>query len=249
MSSKGIIVGCDKGQEWLLPWWWEYYTAHNSFPVAFADFGMSKKGIEWCLDKGDYLNIPTQEILGDHEIPLRNKQIWEKLYGKETLKYRHAWFKKPLALLQSPFSLNLWLDLDCQINGGLDPLFNSLTFGAEIGLVREPNFVQELLETQNALLPGEIYYNSGVIVFRKGADIVHRFAEEAFSNNAEHAGDQHALCRAIFKHQPSLVELPLIYNWSRMLGTNPKAIIFHHTGGLGKVDILEVIRQRVSVKN
>ncbi len=74
------------------------------------------------------------------------------------------------------------------------------------------------MRKKGSLLPGEVNYNSGVIVFRKEASILHRFAEEASKNSAQYAGDQQAMCRAIFLHRPSLVELPQLYNWLRVLG-------------------------------
>lgn len=49
---KGILVGCDQNQEWLLSWWWDQYSAHNSYPVVFVDFGMSKTGVAWCNERG-----------------------------------------------------------------------------------------------------------------------------------------------------------------------------------------------------
>ena len=146
-----------------------------------------------------------------------------------------------MALLHSPFELGLWMDLDCQINGPLEPLFNSLAFGADIGLVREPHFIQNYEEEKGFLLPGEVNYNSGVIVFRKEASILHRFAEEASKNSAQYAGDQQAMCRAIFLHRPSLVELPQLYNWLRVLGPNPEALVYHYTGGQGKIEILKTV--------
>ena len=244
MLTKGVIVGCDQNQEWLLPWWWEHYTAHNHFPVAFADFGMTQEALNWCRARGECLSTPGREISHCQQIPSKKRRFWEQLYGEEIWDCRPAWFKKPLALIQSPFSLGIWIDLDCQVNCSLDPLFNSLAFGAEIGLVREPDFVQLFHEKTNRLLPGEIYYNSGVIVFRQGADILHRFAEEAFENNDNHPGDQGALCRAVFTHCPPLVELPLLYNWVAALGLNPGALIFHHTGISAKEWIKKSLQEK-----
>ncbi len=245
MSSTGILVGCDKQQEWLLPWWWEHYAAHNAFPVAFVDLGMSENGRAWCQDKGKCFELSLENFPKDLHIPEHNQQLWEALYGKHLSDYRPAWFKKPLALLSAPFSLTIWLDLDCQVNAGLEPLFNALTFGAEIGLVREPEPVQDYLQKKGVLLPEEVYYNSGVILFRKDAKILELFAEECLHRHAAYFGDQNALCRAIFNHRPALVELPPLYNWVRILGPNPDALIYHHTGSLGKEDILKVIRKRL----
>ena len=235
----GILVGCDKNQEWLLSWWWEHYSRHNSYPVAFADLGMSPQAIAWCKERGSYINLPPFSIPHENEICELKKEQWENRCGKELWFCRSAWFKKPLALLHSPFSLSVWLDLDCQINGSLEPLFNSLVFGADIGLVREPLALQLYEQEKGLLLPGEINYNSGVIAFRQGATILDHWMREATENNETYIGDQSALSRAIFLHRPELIELPTHYNWLRSQGENPDALIYHFVSGEGKIEILK----------
>lgn len=240
MSDQGIIVGCDERQEWLLPWWWKHYSTYNSFPVVFADFGMSEKALTWCRERGKCYTVPSVDVLQKNQVFTPEKERWEDRYGKSIWFFRSAWFKKPLSLLHAPFSIGVWVDLDCQINGELDPLFNSLTFGAEIGLVKEPEFIQDYDQKNRFLLPGEVNYNSGVVVFRQHASILHQWVEEALANNANYPGDQQALCRAIYKYQPALVELPSTFNWLRILGPNPDALIHHFTGE-GKLELLKQI--------
>jgi hypothetical protein len=63
MSQSGIIVGCDANQEWLLPWWWDHYCKHNSYPVAFVDFGMSEAALAWCQEKGQCISLPPYSYL------------------------------------------------------------------------------------------------------------------------------------------------------------------------------------------
>lgn len=240
MSSEGIIVGCDQKQEWLLPWWWKHYSSHNTYPVAFADFGMSPNALTWCEARGTCIKV-SPILVDECNIPASKKESWEDRFGNGIWFCRSTWFNKPLALQNSPFQVGLWLDLDCQVNGSLEPLFNSLVFGAEIALVKEPEFIQRIDQTEGVLLPGEVSYNSGVIVFRKNAKILELWAEEAFKNNAEHIGDQQALSRAIFLHRPSIADLSSYYNWVRGLGPNSRALIYHFTGGNGKMEILKVV--------
>lgn len=231
-ETKGIIVGCDQTQEVLLPWWWAHYSRHNSYPVIFANFGMSDSAVKWCQERGKCLmpscNIALQEVTSS------NKQWWELRYGKEFWPLRPIWFKKPSALLLSPFSLSLWIDLDCKINGKLERLFRNLA-GAEIALARE-------LESKFTP-PGEVSYNAGVIVFRKNASILHEWVRLVSEENALFAGDQNALCHAIAKHKPKLKELSPIYNWGRLRGPNDHALIYHHTGSAGKLAIVEEMFQ------
>jgi hypothetical protein len=230
MHTQGIIVGCDKNQEWLLPWWWDHYSRHNSFPVAFADFGMSEKALSWCQERGVSLTLPAIKILHENEVSPADKKQLEARYGPGIWRYRSAWFKKPLALLHSPFSTGLWIDLDCRITGSLEALFYSLLPGVAIALVKEPEFIQNYDLENGYLLPGEVNYNSGVIVFRQNAEILHQWMEETISNNGNYPGDQQALCRSIYLHRPILFELPSLWNWLLLLGPNPEALINHYTG-------------------
>ncbi len=230
MNHTGVIVGCDRTLECLLPWWWSHYSTHNDIPVAFADFGMSEQALAWCKQRGICLTLPQVTVLDKREIPQKTRELWETLYGTGIWNVRSAWFLKPVALLHCPFDTGLWIDIDCQVRGSLTPLFNSLNLGAEIGLVKEPKEVQEGLKLLNVLHPEEIYYYSGVILFRKQAPILHHWLQEALENNAEHTGDQGALSRAIFHHPPALIELPSSFNWLSRLGPNPEACIIHFSG-------------------
>src|SRR5579862_7309437 len=125
-QKNGIIVGTDLTQEWLLPWWWKHYSAFNAYPVAFVDFGMSDPVKDWCRERGELISLFVADVFvaEREEIdPALVKQM-EEACGKEFWPSRHAWFKKPLACLQSPFVKSLWIDLDCEIRGQLDPLFD-----------------------------------------------------------------------------------------------------------------------------
>lgn len=239
--DEGIVVGCDQKLEWILPWWWNHYSAHNSYPVAFVDFGMSKKAATWCQKRGRTVQLPKSTLL----VPSDFKEEWAERYGIEISAHREAWFKKPLAFLLSPFSHGLWIDLDCEIRGSVEPLFHCLTFGAEIALAREPDFSQKKDSEMGLLLPDEISYNSGVIAFKQQAKILQQWIEEG----ADYPSDQQALSRAIFNHKPNLVELPHIYNWVRVLGPNEQAVIYHYAGNPGKIEILEQLEMEVGFKS
>lgn len=62
--NKGVLVGADQKQEWLLLWWWKNYSEENELPVCFVDFGMSEKGRKWCQKRGQLLLV--------EEIPLHS---------------------------------------------------------------------------------------------------------------------------------------------------------------------------------
>ena len=75
-KEKGILVGCDSKQEWLLEWWYERYSAENQFPVTFADFGMSEKAKAWCARHGELIevNIDTSFLKPIKKISPRSKK-------------------------------------------------------------------------------------------------------------------------------------------------------------------------------
>ncbi len=227
---NGIVVGCDRNQEWLLSWWWGHYSAHNSLPVAFVDMGLTEEGITWCKNHGQYINLP--------EVPYKEPpklKSWERRYGEDLWQVRPAWLKKPFACLQSPFEASLWCDLDTQINGSLEPLFLALSLSkGELALVRDENQHSEFL------LPNEVYYNSGVMAFRKGAAFLRQWID--LFDQFDLPGDQQYLSRSIHLHNTAVLELPPIYNWALSWGPNENAVIFHYLGGSGKIEILQAIQ-------
>ncbi len=221
--KEGILVGCDRNQEWLLSWWWEHYANSNGHPVAFADFGMSEGARAWCKEKGVLISLPN--VIHDLKaVPKQKMDEWESRAGSGIWPMRPAWFKKPIACLASPFSKTIWIDLDCEIKGCLDSLFHYLAFGIEIGLCKDER------ET----------YNSGVIAFRKDAEILQRWAEAALERNDAFMGDQDVLSEAIAQHRPPFIELPANYNWPKNRGPNPDAIIVHYIGPW-KIEIIKTL--------
>lgn len=240
---QGILAGCDRNQEWLLPWWWEHYSAHNSYPVAFIDFGMSEEGKAWCKERGLYLPFRTKvPIVGKKHLPLHQQTSWEEHYGKKIWSRRRIWFKKPFALLQSPFPFSLWLDLDCQVGKNLEPFFTCLFLGTEIALKRETEAIQALHRKKGFILPHEAYYDCGLIAFRNDAPILRHWTEEIAHRNRDYVFDQQALSRALATHPPALFELPEIYNWSASKGQNPEALVTHYHGGVLKQMIKESMK-------
>ncbi|MBS0624785.1 MAG: hypothetical protein JSS32_01895 [Verrucomicrobia bacterium] len=238
---NGIVVASDLKSEWLLPWWWKFYSLHNNFPVAFCDFGMSEKALNWCKERGTIYPLPSQGSFMK-TISSGKKKKWENRFGEGIWHFRSAWFKKPLALLNAPFDLNCWLDLDCQVMGNLQTLFDSLPSHAEAALAKEPSDVQEKDQNQSFNLPGEITYNSGVIVFRRNSKFLSKWAEAAIQQNDSFVGDQNVLSRIIYLHDTQIAELDSRFNWFKRSGPNPDALIIHYIAGW-KLEILNALSQ------
>lgn len=230
-SKDGIVVGADLTQEWLLSWWWEHYRRFNSHPVAFVDFGMSDEMKKWCKQRGEWIALPVADIFvaEKEQIDPDLVQQMENACGKSFWQSRNAWFKKPLACLQSPFCRSIWIDLDCQIEGSIQELF---TFcHSTIAMA------QERWDTH----PEIVDYNTGVIVFEHGAHVIEEWADRAFTHNHLFRGDQDILSAIIQEKNICISELPSIYNWSRLNGENPHAIILHWHGPQGKAEIMHQI--------
>lgn len=233
--QQGVLVGCDKHQEWLLPWWWKLYERENQFPVAFADFGMTREGRNFCQGRGSILPIKGEQ---GEEAPA--EELWKLFFGEEIDQMRSAWFKKPLAFLASPFAETVWLDLDCQVNASLAPLFSFLARGVEMALAPEEELA---IFAPKGVKP----YNSGVVVFKQGASILKTFAELAREHKGDFIGDQEILSLAIGKSCVPVADLPPEYNWGRKRGPSNRALIYHYTGPEGKLEIRKIIDNSCSI--
>ncbi len=223
-SEEGIIVGSDLTQEWLVPWWLSHYRKYNTHPVAFVDFGMSEEMKKWCQAEGELVRLFVADIF-----VAEKKQIdpslalsMEKACGKEFWPSRDAWFKKPLACLQSPFDKSIWIDLDCEIRGSLKPLFELC--GENLAIARD-------------FIPENPVYNSGVFAFKKGLRLIEKWADACFERNHEFRGDQDVLNALIQEQNIPLSEISPLYNWSRCHEENPEAAILHWHGPHGKAVI------------
>lgn len=217
---RGVVVGCDAAQEWLLPMWWSKYSETNNYPVTFVDFGMSSAAFQWCKERGNGVVLNrSADFLS--EVSSEKAGKWEGLYKDEIWDLRKQWFKKPFALLLSPYERTVWLDLDCEVLADLSELF-------EMDLGKEKLALAKELEG----------YNSGVIAYEKGAYLIQQWADYAITENKEYMGDQNLLSDLILKQKKEVLELPEIYNWriyaNRDAVLHPNAKIIHWACPWGK---------------
>jgi hypothetical protein len=229
-AAKGVICGCEQSQEWLLPWWWSRYKECNTLPVTFFDFGMTDEMVAWCRERGDVIAMPIdssfvaprsaiEKEMGDH---------WESFYGWTMWNSRLTWFKKPFAFLSSPYEKSLWVDLDCEVLGSLDPLFSQCDDTSQLALVRD--YATDHLPQ---LDPG-VLYNGGVVAFQHGAPIIEKWARAAYTETHRFWGDDPLLSHLIYHEKLEVVELPETYNWRLVRGFNLNAVILHWVGSGGK---------------
>lgn len=226
----GVIVGCEQTQEWLLPWWWERYSAENDLPVTFVDVGMTHAARTWCASKGELilLGIDSSFVKSKEHIPVDVAQYWEGFYGPTLWASRPHWFKKPFICLSSPYQHSLWLDLDCEILSSIGDLFSER---AQLALVRE-----QATEHFPRLHP-ETRYNGGVIAFAHGAEIIRDWAQAALVRSGEFWSDDALLSALIYEKEWPVAELSEIYNWKLSKGLNLNTVIHHWVGSAGKAYI------------
>ena len=238
--SLGILCGCDSHQEWLLPWWWSRLEEHSKLPVTFCDFGMSKEARQWCQEKGNLLDIEwdpawitPREKIGEDRIA-----AWESLYGSSVWDARNAWFKKPIALLSTPYQKTVWLDLDCEVLSSILPLFETCSPASPISMVRE------MASSHLPLFHPEIKYNSGVMAVEHGASLIQKWAEEAICSNHLFWGDDPLFSYLISVERYPINELSEVWNWRMSDAFCMNAKIYHWVGSGGK----GFIRQQGGIK-
>ncbi|MBS0603812.1 MAG: hypothetical protein JSS60_02110 [Verrucomicrobia bacterium] len=234
-APEGIVVATDLNQEWLLSWWWENYRRHNSYPVAFVDMGMSEEIRSWCRQRGELIRLQVADIFVAEKEKMDPDRIAEieNVCGTEFWSCRSAWFKKPLACLQSPFLRSIWIDLDCQIRGSLKPLFD-LADG-NLAIAADLRFTDSIPPL----------YNSGVVAFKRGLKIIEEWASLSLDRNRDFFSDDDILNALIRQNRTPVAEIPSVYNWSRCCAKNPEAVVLHWHGPQGK----SIIRHQIMQSN
>ncbi|CAF24508.1 hypothetical protein [Candidatus Protochlamydia amoebophila] len=240
--DKGILIACDQTLEWLLPWWWSHYQTNNHLPVAFVDFGMSAAAREWCKDKGIYIPFiePLDFLVSPDKINRILREKWKSLFlNKEFWKIRALCLKKPFAMIKSPFLKTVWTDVDCEIKGSLDALFETCQNGSGFAIAPQPEFALKNYIQEGLLRPGQKIYNAGVVVYPYQSPLVSTWAQAIIERNAYFSGDSDLLADIIQSENFPIYELPQIYNWRMAQGENPEAVIIHWVADWGKKHIKE----------
>lgn len=217
----GILVAADVTVEWMLPWWWEHYRKHNSHPAAFIDLGMSPEQKKWCKKRGRSIPLRIVDFAAEEKDvdPALAKQ-WNDEFGKTYhWEFRNAWFKKPFACLQSPFDRTIWFDLDCEIRGAVDSLFN-YPFAVARDYKQPPSDYP--------------IFNGGVIAFHRDHPLLKDWAEHCRLLHGQFRSDQEVLSYLIAEKKADITILPPRFNWSRKIKENPEIVVLHWHGSFGK---------------
>jgi len=228
----GILVFIDAELEHLLPWWWYNYQLRSSYPVTFIDFGMSSKALTFCQERGD-----VQPMNFDHnyfqikkeDLPEKKQKLWGSLYGKYLWGCHSKWMLKPFALQITPYQTTLFLDIDTQVLGSLNYLFENFS---HFSCAKEPQSRQD--QHKEILLPGEHVYNSGVIIYAHRCKIIELFTEKTLNEHLDFPTDQNVLSRVILQSGLPFCELPTKYNGIASDWIPRNCSILHWCGKSGK---------------
>lgn len=233
-KEKGVLIACDEEQSWLLPWWWEHYQTHNTLPVTLVDLGLSPKMQKWALGKMQVIPFNVSFSLASESSQAPFAQAWEEIYGPNVLKMRQVWFKKPFALLHTPYHHTLWLDVDCEVLNEVSFLYDKYE-GASLVLSRETEQAQ--FKESNWLLEDEVLYNSGVILYEHKHPAIIEWAKWCAEFYPQFLGDQQVLSRLIHSKRIKVQELDPDDHWRLAYGIPWGASIVHWTGNWGKAFI------------
>jgi len=198
-----VLTGCNAKTEWQLDWFMDNYLQKNSTPIVLCDFGMT---------------VQTRN---------RIKGLFSGIMDLTENKL-DGWFKKPIAIFNSPAKKTLWLDTDCEVKANLKPLFNMIV----------PNKLNMVEDKPWSTRRGEIWHNSGVVGVMGKPQILHSWCN-AVTQNPE-VGDQevlHSLLNPITR-LTHINDLPFEWNVMRLATDHDDykgpIKIQHHTGAKGK---------------
>lgn len=245
-EDKGILLVSDRQTEQYIPWWWECYSKHNSYPVLLMDIGLSKGLVSWCKNKIQVqkLSIPNSFVKMRDELSGRAKNLTHFFTYDEAWNVRIPWFKKPLAALQTPFQKSILMDLDCEVRGSLDPLFEEAKHFKEVGCAIDPHSNLTRYEKYRGCEEGETQYNSGVVLFHHGAKTVCKWAKLSVEENDRFYGDQEVLSSLSLDPESNIYQLDSKYNTFYYLEKpNSSPLIVHWISSHGKKQLLQKIQQ------
>lgn len=227
--TPGVMTGCDAAQEWMLPWWWDNYSRHNRYPVAFADLGLSPAARAWCAGRGQVVPVDTT--------------------------YARGWFAKPLAILRSPFRWTLWLDADCEVRADVGEALAYADRGLAVTL--DPYYPWRGTAFPGcanrspagagwkACPTADPAVSTGMVAARHGDPAVGMWAAHVLRNRERLRDDQMALEEVREVCRERIVLMPRRLQRLRLDGEadgHSDALVMHWTGDDGKRLIREQLR-------
>ncbi|MEM7174414.1 MAG: hypothetical protein AAF443_00590 [Chlamydiota bacterium] len=265
-AQRGVVIGCDQQQEWLLKWWWNHYVEQNTFPVTLFDFGISCAARLWCQKRLNVVSFPPPRSLflskgqltcisklaeeeawpssssnrpsGSFSAPSRHI-LWPNRVAHYVWAVRPIWFAKAFCLARSPYQETLWLDLDCEVKQSLSLLFASSSLGDGFALTRDAPHYVAAFQKCGALRAGVQGYQAGVIAFHRSSPVLHSWIDACYTLCNQEFSEQSTLSHLLHRSRFAFTSLAEDNNWLFPEIANPKAVIIHHTGASSKRRLME----------
>lgn len=228
--KRGVITGADLNQEWMLKKWFESYQKHHDEPVLFIDFGMSACAKAWCQKRGlvtEIKAIPPQDLTPKPGIP-------EAIHLK-----RQVWFQKPYALLASPFTQSIWVDIDCLFIRPITPLFDLIHPLSSLSMRLELNVRAENEQALGLVPEGAPSYNTGVFAYAHGSPLLTEWVGQFALSWPHHLGDQDALSAFLQAKKVSVTPMPNGAHTIFPEKVSKETLIYHFASTEGKAYLLE----------
>ncbi|NDD58968.1 MAG: hypothetical protein EBZ47_06955 [Chlamydiae bacterium] len=241
IENEGIITGCDKAQEWMLPYFYKKYAEFNQRPISFIDFGMSNKAKEFCRSIGNLypLQFPKKYIPSPCNVSSSIQALWNHASGRgdnSLFWYKYAkYHHKPLAFLMTPYKNTLWLDVDCEVMKDLSAVFDKIQASPSLCIVPRLKSCQKEYIAKGLAIEGQEGYNSGVVGYGRESSVILDWANETLHKHHLFMTDEDLFASLCLEKKYSITHLDAMYNWMpHSHGWNPEAAIFHWVGEAGK---------------
>jgi hypothetical protein len=212
-DQVGVMVGADAIQEDLLPHWYEHYLRHNAYPIQFVDFGLSIGARDWCAQRGTLIDMRGLSI--------------------------PAMYRKPIAMLRSPYGRTAWLDTDTQVDANIGRLFDMGGFDLHLRLDHA-----WMLSTHEA-----DHLQAGVLAYRHGAEVIRDWASwcalgesiKAMVPDPYRVLDQQVLTWVVRRKQYTFKRLDHRLNWMFFEEALADTVVTHWAGIDGKIRLRQQI--------
>lgn len=232
--KHGVLTGCNEDQEWMLKWWWKNYTKHNAFPVTFCDFGMSPGAKKWCQTKGNILTFDPQSI----QLKNASEAQWKNQVSLSTWNRRAIWFAKAFILEQTPYEKTVWTDIDCEILGQIDPLFELAESQDGFAIAYDNKENTQEAKRLKTIDQDVLVLQAGVFSFKINSPVIPAWIKYCLQNLESEISDQSAISHLHAKNSFNLTILSNKYNWLEPEYPTTYPIIKHHTGASQKRKLL-----------
>ena len=241
-AQRGIVVGCDKHQEWLLKWWWNSYSKNNHLPVTFFDFGMTPSARNWCKKQGQVssFSLPSGFLTKKEAFPLPCH--WPKRWVNTVRDQRLIWFTKAFSLLKTPYEKTLWVDLDCQCRKTVDHVFDFCDQENGFAVALDDEDTVKQWKQMGFLLQNITGYQTGVIAFFSHSKVMTAWTEHCLLYRNVEYSEQTALSHMIAKKKWNIPLLPNDYNWLTPEREYSKTVIAHYGGEERKFHIIRELK-------